>query len=237
MLLILHDPSHTSHLPHNSSHTQLISHNSSHNNSSHTTHLTKLISHTSSHTTHVIRNSSPSSHRHSSHPQLISFISHTAHLTHSSSHTTHLAPLPSQNSSCAAGAVHRGSWRSADSRRRGRGWPLCGRCRAVARIVTAVTAAGSRVAGAVHRASASCRSCGAHSRRRGRGYLLLVAWQAQYTEAPLARILAAVAAATCCVAGAKHRGSPEGAVARIVAAYLLRGRCSTQSLLKELRRG
>ena len=63
---------------------------------------------------------------------------------------------------------------------------------------------------------------------------LPVVWQAQYTECPegaAARIVAAVAAAALCVAGAVHRvlfvrqaqdtERPEGAAARIVAAVYL----------------
>ena len=103
---------------------------------------------------------------------------------------------------------------------------------AAARIGAAVAAAACCVAGAVRRAC--YRSCGADWRRSGRGYLLrgrrsaesllkelrrglappwprpLVVWQAQYTEPPegaAARIGAAVAAATCCVASAAPRAS------------------------------
>ena len=64
---------------------------SSHNYSSHTTHLTQLISHNSSHTQLISRNSSHTIH-------LTQFISHTTHLTNNSSHTTHLTQLISHNS-------------------------------------------------------------------------------------------------------------------------------------------
>ena len=211
-LLISHNSSHTQLISHNSSHTQLISHNSSH-----TTHLTQLISHNSSHTIHLTHNSS-----------------HTIHLTHNSSHTTHLTQLISRNSShtthlthlisqtcCLAGAVHRASWRScgADCRRSGRGCSWRGR-----------------------------RSTQSFLKELRRGLSpewprLLFVWQAQYTELPegaAARIVAGVAAAALCVAGAVHRASWRSCGAdcrRSGRGCSLCGRRSTQSLLKELRRG
>ena len=210
--LITHNSSHTTHLTqltsHNSSHTQLISHNSSR-----TPHLTQLISHTThltpfiSHTTHLTQVISHTTH-------LTQFISHTTHLTHNSSHTIHLSQLPFV-------------WQAQYTE------PPEG---AVARIVAAVAAARFCVAGAVRRAS--WRSCGADSRRRGRGSLL-----AQYAELPegaAARIVAAVAAARFCVAGAVRRASWRSCGAdsrRRGRGSLLRGRRSTQSLLKEVRRG
>ena len=69
------------------------------------------------------------------------------------------------------------------------------------------------------------------------------AWQAQYAELPeegVARIVAAVAAARCCVAGAVHRAfcrSWGADCRRLGRAFSVRGRRNTQSLLKELRRG
>ena len=72
---------------------------------------------------------------------------------------------------------------------------------------------------------------------------LLVAWQAQYREPPegaAARIGAAVAAAACCVAGAVRRACYRSCGAdwrRSGRGCLLCGRRSTESLLKELRRG
>ena len=309
--LISHNSSHTIHLTHNSSHTihltqfishnschtQLISHNSSHtqlisHNSSHTTHLihnsshTQFISHNSSHTqlisqtTHLLHNSShtqPISSHHTpliSHTHITKLISYTTHLTH-----THITKLISyihnsshiiHNSSqtqlilhtkliSQTGAVHTASWRSC-----GADWqaqytePPEG---AVARIVAAVAAARFCVAGAVRRAS-----------RRGlspQWPRLAFVWQAQCAELPEgaeARIVAAVAAAALCVAGAVHRASWRSCgadVAAVAAAALcvagavhrasrrscgadccrsgrggsLRGRRSTQSVLKELRRG
>ena len=89
--------SHTTHLTQLISQL-LISHHSSHtthltHNSSHTSHLTQLISHNSSHTIHLTQFIS----HNSSHTQLISY---------NSSHTTHLTHLISQTC-CLAGAVHR----------------------------------------------------------------------------------------------------------------------------------
>ena len=94
------------------------------------------------------------------------------------------------------------------------------------------------VAGAVHRAS--WRSCGARGRRWGRGCL----WRGrtQYTEPPggaAARVGAAGAAAAFRMASAVHRASWRSCGARgrrWGRGCLLRGRCSTQSLLEELRR-
>ena len=136
---------------------------------------------------------------------------------------------------------------------------------AAARIVAAVAAAAFCLAGAVHRAS--WRSCGADCRRSGRGGFLfgrrstqsflkelrrglspqwprrLFVWQAQYAELPegaAARIVAAVAAAALCVAGAVRRASWRSCGAdcrRSGRGGFLCGRCSTQSFLKELRRG
>ena len=116
--------------------TPLISHNSSHNYSSHTTHLTQLISHTTHLTQVISHNSSHTTH-------LTQFISHnsshTIHLTHNSSHTTHLTQLISRTSS-----HRRVAWQAQYTE------PSDG---GAARIVAGVAAAALCVAGAVHRAS------------------------------------------------------------------------------------
>ena len=192
--------------------------------SSYTSHVTSYTTHPTSHTTHLTHNSSHTtliSHTHthtsqnlSHHTQVIShhtqLIPHTTHLTHNSSHRQ-----------CVAGAVRRAAWRrcGADSRRRGRGSLLRGR-----------------------------RSTQSLLQKLGRGLSpagprLLCAWQAQYSEPPegaAARIVAGWAAALLCVAGAVHRGSWRSWSAdcrRLGRGFSLRGRRSTQSLLKELRRG
>ena len=206
----------------NSFHTQLVSHtthlthNSSHTqtskNLSHTTHLTQLILHT----THLTHNSShKSSHltHNSSHTtHLTQLISHTTHLTHNSSHTTHLTQRISHNSSHSTNSYH-------SSHTSGRGYLLRGRCSTQSLL---------------------------KELRRGlspAGPRLLFAWQTQYTEPPegaAARIVAGWAAAPLCVADAVHRASWRSCGAdcrRLGRGYLLRGRCSTQSLLLELRRG
>ena len=258
---ISHNSSHTQLISHNSSHTQFISHNSSHtplisHNSSHTTHLTHNSSHTQliSHTTHLTHNSS----------QLISHnSSHTTHLTHLISQTCCLAGAVHRAFWRRCGADWRRSGRGYLLRgrrttesllkelRRGLApqWP---------RLLVAWQA---------QYTEPFWRSCGADWRRRGRGCVLcsrrstqsllqelrrglapqwprlLVAWQAQYKEPPegaAARIGAAVAAAACCVAGAVRRACYRSCGAdwrRSGRGYLLRGRRSTESLLKELRRG
>ena len=89
------------------------------------------------------------------------------------------------------------------------------------------------VAGAVPRASR--RGCGARCRRWCRWPS---SWQAQYPEPPegaAARVVAAGAA--CCLRQAQYPEPPEGAAARVVAAGCLpRGRRSTQTVEKGLRR-
>ena len=236
-----HPTSHTTHLTHNSSHTTLISHTHTSQNLSHTisytTHLTHLISYITSHTTHLTHTHTHitkliihtphlihhithhSSHTHTSqnlshHTQVIShhtqLIPHTTHLTHNSSHRQ-----------CVAGAVRRAAWRrcGADSRRRGRGSLLRGR-RSTQSVLKEL--------------------------RRGlspAGPRLLFAWQTQYTEpreGAAARIVAGWAAAPLCVADAVHRASWRSCGAdcrRLGRGSSLPGRRSTQSLLKELRRG
>ena len=235
--------SHTTRLTHNSSHTQLISHTDikkliSHN-SSHTTHLThnssytQLISHTTHLTNHLISHITHLTQLTSHNSSLTQLISHTTHLTqlisHNASHTTHLTALihtthltqVAAATCCVAGAVHRASWRSCggDCRRLGRGSSLRGR----------------------HSTQSLLKEL-----RRGlspAGPRLLFAWQTQYTEpreGAAARIVAGWAAATCCVAGAVHRASWRSCGAdcrRLGRGSSLRGRRSTQSLVKELRRG
>ena len=234
-----HPTSHTTHLTHNSSHTTLISHTHitkliSYNlihNSSHTPHLIHHITHHSSHThthhqtyhthtsSHTSHHTPLISHTHTSqnlshHTQVIShhtqLIPHTTHLTHNSSHRQ-----------CVAGAVRRAAWRrcGADSRRRGRGSLLRGR-RSTQSVLKEL--------------------------RRGlspAGPRLLFAWQTQYTEpreGAAARIVAGWAAAPLCVADAVHRASWRSCGAdcrRLGRGSSLPGRRSTQSLVKELRRG
>ena len=266
-----HPTSHTTHLTHNSSHTTLISHAHTSQNLSHTYLIqshTQLISHTSSHTSH--------------HTPLISH-THTHHQTyhtHTSSHTSHHTPLISHththhktyliihksshiihNSSHTQLILHTthltdSAWQAQYAELPEEG---------VARIVAAVAAARCCVAGAVHRAF--CRSWGADCRRLGRAFSvrgrrntqsllkelrrglspagprLSVVWQAQYTEPPSgvgSRIVAGWAAASLCVAGAVHRAFWRSCGAdcrRLGRAFSLRGRRSTQRLLKELRRG
>ena len=230
-----HPTSHTTHLTHNSSHTTLISHTHTSQNLSHTisytTHLTHLISYITSHTTHLTHtHTSPNL----SYTHLISYItSHTTHLTHThitkliSSYTSHLTSYTTHlthNSShrqCVAGAVRRAAWRrcGADSRRRGRGSLLRGR-RSTQSVLKEL--------------------------RRGlspAGPRLLFAWQTQYTEpreGAAARIVAGWAAAPLCVADAVHRASWRSCGAdcrRLGRGSSLPGRRSTQSLVKELRRG
>ena len=226
-----HRISHTTHLIHNSSHTQLISH-TTHLITSYTTHLThthitklishnssQLISHNSSHTTHLTQLIS----RTSSHRRVAWQAQYTEP---SDGGAARIGAAVAAATCCVAGAVQSGcllcSRRSTQSLlqelRRGLApqWPRLTCC----------------VAGAVQRAS--WRSCGADWRRRGRGCLLcgrlstesllkelwrglappwprlVVAWQAQYTTPPegaAARIGAAVAAAAWCVAGAVQRAS------------------------------
>ena len=257
-LLVSHNTSHTtshitSHLTHHFSHTthlpQHISNHSSHPQLiSSTTHLPQLISHhsshpqliscthNSSHTSHLIHNSSPSSHTHlisctSSHTHLTQHISHyfthhisshTILISHITSHTqliSHHSSHPqliSHNSSHTTHLIHKSSGLAFAWQAQYAELPEG----AAARIVAGVAAAGSCVAGAVHRAS--WRSCGADTRRRGRGRRSTQSllkelrrgysppWprQTQYTEPPegaAARKVAAMAAAGSCAAGAVHR--------------------------------
>ena len=227
-LLISHNSSHTQlishtiHLTHNSSHTPLISH---------TIHLTQFISHNSSHTQLISHNSS--------HTQLIS---HTIHLTHNSSHTplishtTHLTQLITHNSSHTQLVSHNSSHTQLISTHLTQ---LISHNSSHTTHLTHLISQTCCLAGPVHRAS--WRSCGADCRRSWPR--LLFVWQAQYTEPPegaAARIVAAVAAAALCVAGAVHRASWRSCGAdcrRSGRGCSLCGRRSTQSLLKELRRG
>ena len=176
--LISHNSSHTIHLTHNSSHTIHLTQLISHN-SSHT----QLISHNSSHTQFISHNSShtPLISHNSSHTQLIS---HTTHLTHNSSHTqlisTHLTQLISHHLSHT---TH------------------------LTQLISHTT----------HLTHNSSHTTSTHSflteLRRGlspQWPRLFFVWQAQYTELPegaAARIVAGVAAASLCVAGAVHRAS------------------------------
>ena len=236
-----HPTSHTTHLTHNSSHTTLISH----------THITKLISynliHNSSHTPHLIHHiTHHSSHTHTHHKTYL-IIHKSFHIIHNSSHTQLILHTTHLTDS---------AWQAQYAELPEEG---------VARIVAAVAAARCCVAGAVHRAF--CRSWGADCRRLGRAFSVRgrrntqsllkelrrglspagprrsFAWQAQYTEPPegaAARIVAGWAAASLCLAGTVHRAFWRSCGAdcrRLGRGFSLRGRRSTQRLLKEVGRG
>ena len=246
--LITHHSSHTTHhtpfIAHHSSHTTrhtpLITHHSSQtihhtplitHHSSHTTHHTPFITHHSSHTTRhtplITHHSSQTIHHtpldthHSSHttrhrPLITHHSSHTTQntplITHHSSHTTQNTPLITHHSSHTTHhAVLLRGRRSTESL-------LKELLRAWSPLGAAGPRAGFCVAGAVQRAS--WRSCCALGRRWAPlGRAVAFAWQVQYRE------------------------PPEGAAARLVAAgrrsaarWLLRGKRSTESLLKELLR-
>ena len=229
------------------SHTQLISHTSSHT-SHHTplishTHITKLIIHTPHLIQHITHHSS---HTHTHHKAYL-IIHKSSHIIHNSSHTQLILHTTHLTDS---------AWQAQYAELPEEG---------VARIVAAVAAARCCVAGAVHRAF--CRSWGADCRRLGRAFSvrgrrntqsllkelrrglspagprLLSAWQAQYTEpseGAAARIVAGWAAPSLCVAGAVHSAFWRSCGAdcrRLGRGAPLRGRRSTQSLPKELRRG
>ena len=258
---LIHNSSHTTHLTHNSSH--IISHNSSHTQLiSQTTHLkhnssyTQLISQTGAvHTASWRSCGADWQAQYTERPE---------------GAAARIVAAVAAARFCVAGAVRRASRRGLSPQWPRLAFVWQARCAelpegATARIVAAVAAAALCVAGAVHRAS--WRSCGADCRRSGRGSLLcgrrgaqsflkelrrglspewprrLFAWQAQYTELPegaAARIVAAVAAAVRCVAGAVHRASWRSCGAdcrRSGRGGSLRGSRSTQSVLKELRRG
>ena len=246
--IISHNSPHTSHLTHNSSHTthhtQLTSHNSSHNYSSHTT----LISHTT-HLTHktcelgagrflkeLRRGLSPAG------PRLLS--AWQAQYTEPSEGVVaRIVAGWAAASLCVAGAVHRAFWRScgADCRRLGRGSPLRGR-RSTQRLLKelgrGLSPAGPRLLCAWQAQYSEPPEAAAPA-----GPRLSFAWQAQYTEASEgagARIVAGWAAASLCVAGAILRASWSSCGAdcrRLGRGFSLRGRRSTQKLLKELGRG
>ena len=246
-----HTPFITDHSSHTTHHTPFITHHSSHtihhtpfitHHSTHTTHHTPLItdhsSHTTRHTPLITYHSSQTTH----HTPLITYHSkHTTHhtplITYHSKHATHHTPLITHHSSRGAFA-----WQAqyreppegaaarlvAAGRRWAARWLLRGRrsteslLKELLRAWAPLGAAGPRggfcMAGAVQRAS--WRSCCALGRRWAPlGRAVAFAWQAQYRE------------------------PPEGAAARLVAAgrrwaarWLLRGRRSTESLLKELLR-
>ena len=162
----------------------LISHNSSHNYSSHTTHLTTThLTQLISHTTHLTHNSSHTTH-------LTQLISHTIHLTqlisHNSSRTIHLTHNSSHTTHFSDNSSHTQLISHNSSHTPHLTDMLLGR-RSTQSLLTEV--------------------------RRGlapQWPRLAFAWQAQYAElvtGAAARIGAAVAAATCCVAGAVHRAS------------------------------
>ena len=233
-------------LIHNSSHTPHLIHHITHHSSHTHTHIIKLIIHTP-HLIHHITHHSSHTHTHTSqnlshHTQVIShhtqLIPHTTHLTHNSSHRQ-----------CVAGAVRRAAWRrcGADSRRRGRGSLLRGRRSTqslLQKLGRGLSPAGPRLLCA-WQAQYSEPPEGAAARivAGWAAALLCVAWQAQYTEAPEgagARIVAGWAAPSLCVAGAVHSAFWRSCGAdcrRLGRAFSLRGRRSTQRLLKELRRG
>ena len=243
---IHHRPFITHHSSHTIHHTPLITHHSSHtihhtpldtHHSSHTTHHTPFITHHSTHTTHHI----PLVTDHSSHtthhiPLKTHHSSHTTHhiplITHHSSHTTHHTPLITR-CFCVAGAVQRASWRSCCAL--GRRWAPLGRALAFAwqaQYREPPEGAAARLVAAGRRWAARWLL---HGRCSTESLLkeLLRAWSPLGAARPRGGF---------CVASAV-REPPEGAAARLVAAgrrwaarWLLRGRRSTESLLKELLR-
>ena len=207
--LITHHSSHTIH------HTPLDTHHSSHtihhrpfitHHSSHTIHHTPLITHHSSHTIHH----TPLDTHHSSHTN-----HHRPFITHHSTHTTHHIPLVTDHSSHT---THHIPLKTHHSSHTTHHIPLKTHHSSHTTHHTPLITRCFCVAGAVQRAS--WRSCCALGRRWAPlGRALAFAWQAQYRE------------------------PPEGAAARLGAAgrrwaarWLLHGRCSTESLLKELLR-
>ena len=241
-----HTHTHT-HTSQNVSHTQRISHTSSH-----TSHHTPLISHTHTHhKTYLIIHKSSHIIHNSSHTQLIL-------------HTTHLTDSAWQAQYTGADCRRLGRGFSLRGRRNTQGLPKQlrrGLSPAGPRLLFAWQAqyteapegAGARIV-AGWAAASLCVGRSSPLRTRsllkelGRGLSpaglrLLSAWQAQYTEpseGAAARIVAGWAAALLCVAGAVHRGSWRSWGAdcrRLGRGSPLRGRRSTQSLLKELGRG
>ena len=220
-----HTPFITDHSSHTTHHTPFITHHSSHtihhtpfitHHSTHTTHHTPLItdhsSHTTRHTPLITYHSSQTTH----HTPLITYHSkHTTHhtplITYHSKHTKNTPLITHHSSHTTHHAVLLRGRRSTESL-------LKELLRAWSPLGAAGPRAGFCVAGAVQRAS--WRSCCALGRRWAPlGRAVAFAWQVQYRE------------------------PPEGAAARLVAAgrrsaarWLLRGKRSTESLLKELLR-
>ena len=223
-------------------------HHSSHLHHFSTSHHTSLITallvtphssqHYSSHLTH---------HSTTHHTSLITallitpLVNHTTLSHHSTTHHT----------TCAAGfrvagALHRAFWRScrARGRRLGRAWLSCGR-RSTQSLLEELRRAwpplGPRLA-FVWQAQYTEPPEGAAARVAAAWPRLAFVWQAQYTEprgGAATRVAAAWAAAGFRVAGAVHRASWRSCGAcgrRLGRGWLSCGRCSTQSLLKELRR-
>ena len=196
-------------ISHNSSHTQLISH---------TTHLTHRHAHRH-HTTCLIHNSSRTPHlihhitHHSSHTQLIS---HNTHLTHTHAHTHHKTCLI-HNSSHTPHLIHHITHHSSHTH----------------------THTSQKTYLIIHKSSHIIHNSSHTQLILHTTHLTDSAWQAQYAELPeegVARKVAAVAAARCCVAGAVHRAfcrSWGADCRRLGRAFSVRGRRNTQSLLTE----
>ena len=169
---------------------------------SHTTHLTQLITHNSSHTTHLIHNSS-----------LTQLISHTTHLTHNSSHPTHLTQLISHNSSHTQLISHNSFLTQLISHtthltHNSSHTQLISHNSSHTQLISHNSSHTPRLTDVL----LGRRSTQSFLKELRRGLSpqwprLVFVWQAQYTELPegaAARIVAAVAAARFCVAGAVH---------------------------------
>ena len=196
-------------ISHNSSHTQLIS---------------QLISHIDTHTDITQRVSYTT---HLAH--LISYItSHTTHLTHNSSHTTlishththahtHHKTCLIHNSSHTPHLIHHITHHSSHTH----------------------THTSQKTYLIIHKSSHIIHNSSHTQLILHTTHLTDSAWQAQYAELPeegVARKVAAVAAARCCVAGAVHRAfcrSWGADCRRLGRAFSVRGRRNTQSLLTE----
>ena len=206
---------------------------------SHTHHKTYLIIHKSC---HIIHNSSHITH-HSSHTQLISHNTHLTHthhktylilisynLIHNSSHTPHLIHHITHHSSHThthitkliihtPHLIHHITHHSSHTHTHHKTYLI------------------------IHKSSHIIHNSSHTQLILHTTHLTDSAWQAQYAELPeegVARIVAALAAARCCVAGAVHRAfcrSWGADCRRLGRAFSVRGRRNTQSLLKELRRG
>ena len=170
---------------------------------SHTHHKTYLIIHKSC---HIIHNSSHITH-HSSHTQLIS---HNTHLTH-----THITKLISynliHNSSHTPHLIHHITHHSSHTHTHTS--PNLSYTHLISYITshtTHLTHTHHKTYLIIHKSSHIIHNSSHTQLILHTTHLTDSAWQAQYAELPeegVARIVAAVAAARCCVAGAVHRAS------------------------------